>query len=155
MALAIFFSSCNNDTAKTADTKEPAFSLDSAKAVIAANNKTYGECFAKGDSTAFAGCYTTDGCIYPPNMPKMCGSQALSGFFVGGYKMGIRNIKLTTEEVMGGKDAVTEVGKYEVLGDKDMSFDKGKYIVIWKEENGKWKMHRDEWNSDMPMAMPK
>jgi ketosteroid isomerase-like protein len=27
---------------------------------------------------------------------------------------------------------------------------KGKYIVLWKKENGKWKLHRDISNSDLP-----
>jgi ketosteroid isomerase-like protein len=84
----------------------------------------------------------------------MCGPQAINAFFSGGYKMGIRNVKLTTTEVMGGKDAVVETGTYEILGDK-ASLDKGKFIVVWKEENGKWKMHRDIWNTDMPAAPAK
>ena len=68
--------------------------------------------------------------------------------------MGISNIVLTTEEVMGGKDAVVETGKYEMfVGDK-VSAEKGKYILVWKEENGKWKMHRDIWNSDAPPPPP-
>jgi len=47
-----------------------------------------------------------------------------------------------------------ETGKYELfVGDK-VSAEKGKFIVIWKEENGKWKMHRDIWNSDAPPPPP-
>lgn len=149
--VAIFMGSCSNGTEKTA---VAAFSLDSAKAAIAASNKLYGECFAKGDSTAFVSCYTSDGCLNAPNMPKLCGPQAIAAFFNGGYAQGIRNIKLITEEVMGGKDAVIETGKYELLADKDVSIDKGKFIVIWKEEGGKWKMHRDIFNSDMPPPPP-
>ena len=141
-------SSCNNDAAKTETTA--GFSLDSAKASIEASNKVYGACFASGDSTAFVNCYTSDACIMPTGMPKMCGTQAILGFFNGGRKMGITNIALTTEEVMGGKDAVVETGKYELfVGDK-VSAEKGKYIIVWKEDNGKWKMHRDIWNSDAP-----
>ena len=147
----IFLSSCNNEVAKT---EAPAFSLDSAKAAIAASNKIFGECFATGDSTKFTSCYTGDGCINPSNMPRMCGPQAITAFFNGGYKMGVRNIKLTTEEVMGGKDAVVEVGKYEMFVGDNISVEKGKFIVIWKEENGKWKMHRDIWNSDNPAPPP-
>jgi len=145
-------SSCNNESAKT--NTAAGFSLDSAKAAIAASNKVYGTCFASGDSTAFANCYTSDACINPAGMPKMCGTQAILGFFNGGRKMGISNVVLTTEEVMGGKDAVVETGKYELfVGDK-VSAEKGKFIVIWKEENGKWKMHRDIWNSDAPPPPP-
>lgn len=148
----ILFSSCNHEGSKTTGvtTETTGFSLDSAKAAIAASNKVYGACFASGDSTAFANCYTSDACIMPTGMPKMCGTQAILGFFNGGRKMGITNISLTTDEVMGGKDAVVETGKYElIVGDK-VSAEKGKYIIVWKEENGKWKMHRDIWNSDAP-----
>lgn len=141
-------SSCNNEGVKTETTA--GFSLDSAKAAIAASNKMYGGFFSSGDSTGFVNCYTSDACINPTGMPKMCGAQAITAFFNGGRKMGITNAVLTTEEVMGGKDAVVETGKYELfVGDK-VSAEKGKFIVIWKEENGKWKMHRDIWNSDAP-----
>lgn len=146
---SFFLFSCNND-GKT--TSAAAFSVDSAKAAIEASNKMYGACFATGDSTKFAGCYTADACINPPNMPRMCGGQSIVGFFNGAVKGGVKNIKLTTEEVMGNENSVAEIGKYDVLGDKDVSFDKGKYIVVWKNDNGKWKMHRDVWNSDNPPA---
>ena len=145
--VVILLSSCTNEASKT---ETAGFSLDSAKAAIAASNKVYGACFASGDSTTFANCYTSDACISPTGVPKMCGTQAITAFFNGARKMGISNITLTTEEVMGGKDAVVEVGKYELfVGDK-ISAEKGKFIVVWKEENGKWKMHRDIWNSDAP-----
>ena len=145
--IVILFSSCNNETAKT---ETAGFSLDSTKAAIAASNKVFGACFATGDSTTFANCYTSDACINVTNMPRMCGTQAITAFFNGGHKMGVTNIAITTEEVMGGKDAVVEVGKYEMfVGDK-VSAEKGKFIVVWKEENGKLKMHRDIWNSDTP-----
>ena len=147
----VLLSSCNSEAVKT---ETPAFSLDSAKAAIAASNKIFGECFATGDSVKFVNSYTSDGCINPSNMPRMCGPQALAAFFNGGYKMGIRNIKLTTEEVMGGKDAVVETGKYEMFVGDNVSAEKGKFIVVWKEENGKWKMHRDIWNSDSPPPPP-
>lgn len=68
--------------------------------------------------------------------------------------MGVRNIKITTQEVMGGAETVSEMGSYEMFGDKNMSLDKGKFIVVWKQENGKWKMHRDVWNSDIMPPTP-
>jgi ketosteroid isomerase-like protein len=151
VVIAGFFCSCNTENSKT---QAPAFSLDSAKAAIAASNKVFGACFATGDSVAFANCYTSDACINVTNMPRMCGTQAITAFFNGGHKQGITNIVITTEEVMGGKEAVVETGKYEMfVGDK-ISVEKGKFIVVWKEENGKWKMHHDIWNSDAPPPPP-
>jgi len=34
--------------------------------------------------------------------------------------------------------------------DRGYVLDKGKYIVIWKQEEGQWKLHRDIFNSSMP-----
>ena len=147
VVLTVLFSSCNNEAAKT---ETAGFSLDSARAAIASSNKVFGASFGTGDSAAFVNLYTGDGCMNPPNMPKMCGPAAITAFFNEGYKGGIRNITLTTEEVMGGKDAVVETGKYEVFIAGNVSVEKGKFVVVWKEENGKWKMHRDIWNSDTP-----
>jgi ketosteroid isomerase-like protein len=155
LAICIFLFACNNDAPKTETaTTETGFNLDAAKADIAASNETFGSGFANGDSVNFVSHYTSDACINPSNMPKMCGPAAINAFFNGGYKMGIRAVKITTAEVMGGKDAVVETGTYEMFADKNMSIDKGKFIVVWKEENGKWKMHRDIWNSDKPAAAP-
>jgi ketosteroid isomerase-like protein len=81
-------------------------------------------------------------------MPRMCGTAAITAFFNGGYAMGVRNIQLTTDEVMGGAEAVAETGKYAMLDSAGNTLEKGKFIVLWKEENGVWKMHRDVWNSD-------
>ena len=152
VVIAILFSSCNNEAAKTEATaaESAGFSLDSVKAAIAASNKVFGASFATGDSVAFANCYTGDGCIYNANMPKVCGTDGIRAFLNGGYQSGIRNVVLTTEEVMGGKEAVVETGKYEVFIADNVSVEKGKFVVAWKEENGKWKMHRDIWNSDAP-----
>ena len=145
------FTACNNEP-KTAEASS--FSLDSVKTHIAASNAVYGDCFAKNDSTTFVGCYTSDACINPAGVPKICGSAGINAFFGGAVKMGIKKIVLTTAEVMGGKDGVIETGSYDLQGDGGVSYEKGKFIVMWKEEGGKWKMHRDIWNSDAPAPPP-
>ncbi len=147
-----FICSCNSEGTKTETSA--GFSLDSAKVAIAASNKIFGASFATGDSVAFANCYTSDGCIYNANMPKVCGTAGIQSFLSIGYNSGLRNVVLTTEEVMGGKEAVVETGKYEVFIANNVSVEKGKFVVAWKEENGKWKMHRDIWNSDAPPPPP-
>jgi ketosteroid isomerase-like protein len=153
-SLTIF--SCSSEKAETPTTAASTdFNLDAVKTEIAASNATYGASFASGDSTAFVAHYTTDGCVMAENAPKLCGAGPITAFFKGGLQMGIKDIKLTTEEVMGGPDVVVETGTYEILGDKAVSFDKGKFIVAWKKENGKWKMHRDIWNTSNPAPAAK
>lgn len=107
------FTACNNEP-KTAGASS--FSLDSVKAQIAASNAIYGDCFAKNDSTTFVACYTSDACINPSGVPKICGSAGINAFFGGAVKMGIKKIVLTTAEVMGGKDGVIETGSYDLAG---------------------------------------
>jgi ketosteroid isomerase-like protein len=148
VALAFVFNSCDNEASKTTETSS--FSLDSVKAAIAASNAAFSASFSKGDSAAFVNCYTSDACINVTGMPRICGTPAIRSFFSGGYQMGMRGVALTTEEVMGGKDGVIETGKYEMFLANNVSVEKGKYVVMWKEENGKWKMHRDIWNADSP-----
>ena len=149
------FSCSSPNSEKPTTAAATSFNLDSVKAEIAASNATYGAAFASGDSAAFVAHYTSDGCAMPENAPKLCGAGPITAFFNGGVKMGIKDVKLITEEVMGGPDVVMETGSYEILGDKAVSFDKGKFIVAWKKENGKWKMHRDIWNTSNPAPVAK
>jgi len=44
-----------------------------------------------------------------------------------------------------------EEGEYTFMGEDGEQLDKGKYIVLWKMEDGKWKLFRDCYNSDLPI----
>ncbi len=69
--------------------------------------------------------------------------------------MGIKDIKITTDDVIGNGDVLGETGKYEMYADNNKLVDKGKYVVLWKMENGEWKLYRDIWNTSMPAAPSK
>lgn len=142
---ALFLFSCD---AKVETTATVSLSMDSVKAHIAASNAAFGKAWATGDSASFAALYSSDACINPPNMPRMCGKGPITAFFNGGYAMGVRSAQLTTEEIMGGAEIIGETGKYAMMDSAGNTLEKGKFIVLWKAENGVWKMHRDVWNSD-------
>jgi len=133
--------------------KQIAFDLSEVKTAISESNKAYGESFASGDSAMFISRYTTDGCIMPANTPKLCGPQALGLFFKGALTMGVKNIVLTTEAVMGGPEFVVEIGTYDLKGDANISLDNGKFMVVWKMEDGKWKMFRDIFTTNLPATI--
>ncbi len=149
--LCICFASCKESGNESGGS---AFNLDSAKAAIAASNKVYGECFAKKDSVAFVACYTKDACILVPNAPKMCGNDAIKGFFNYAISTGVGGIDIVTEELTGNADGLSEVGTYNLKDAGGKSLEKGKFIVLWKQEDGKWKMHRDIFNGDAPPPPP-
>ena len=54
--------------------------------------------------------------------------------------------------VQAPNGTITEEGLFEIKTKDDVQIDKGKYIVLWKKEDGKWKLHRDLSNSDLPLA---
>lgn len=64
--------------------------------------------------------------------------------------MGIETAKLETVEVKGQGDTAIYIGKYILSGEAGNVMDSGKYVVIWKQESGQWKLHRDAWNSGLP-----
>jgi ketosteroid isomerase-like protein len=66
--------------------------------------------------------------------------------------MGITAAKLETVEVEGYGNTANEVGTYTLQGAGSQVLDTGKYVVIWKQETGQWKLHRDIWNSSRPAA---
>jgi ketosteroid isomerase-like protein len=142
------FAGCES---KSETVQVSSFSLDSVKTAIATSNDAFGQVWAAGDSTAYGNCYTKDAQLFVPNMERMTGKGAAMAFFNGGRAWGIRGGTLTTEEVVGGPEVVGEIGKYVITDSAGKAMDKGKYIVLWKKEEGKWKMHRDIWNSDNPM----
>jgi ketosteroid isomerase-like protein len=147
--LTLFMACKQADTAATGSAGM--FSVDSARQEIEASNEKFGEALAKGDSAMIASLYTSDGEVYVPNSPKMK-TNAMAGMIKQMPLMGVRKMVLTSVEVAGGPEIVTETGTYE-MSDSSKVIDKGKYIVLWKKEDGKWKLYRDIWNSDNP-AMP-
>jgi ketosteroid isomerase-like protein len=149
----LFFTSCKE--VKEEKIVEKVFDLAPVKAAIEASNKSYGDAFVKGDAALMIAKYTKDGCIMPAGAPKLCGAEGIGGFFVVGQKqMGIKDVKLTTEEVMGSADVVVETGTYDLIGVGDKIIDNGKYVVAWKQEDGKWKMHRDMFTSSVAPPAP-
>ncbi len=70
-------------------------------------------------------------------------------------RMGVKDVKLITDDISGNADIISETGRYEIYADENKLLDKGKYVVVWKPENGGWKMYRDIFNTSMPAAPPK
>lgn len=126
-----------------------------ARSAIEAADARFTESFNKGDVAAAASIYDADATLLPPNMAAITGQPAIADYWQGGWKAGVRNVKLTTMEVSTHGDDASEVGTYEFeVQSPDgtiAAHDHGKYIVLWKRDaNGQWKWHRDIYNSDVP-----
>jgi uncharacterized protein (TIGR02246 family) len=117
---------------------------------IAAANENFMAAFNGGDAAGLAALYTETGQLLPPNSDFVTGQQAIQGFWQALMDMGIKEAKLEIVEAEDHGDTATEVSKFTLYGEGGQVLDKGKYIIIWKHEDGQWKLHRDIFNSSMP-----
>ncbi|HET9745071.1 MAG TPA: DUF4440 domain-containing protein [Chitinophagaceae bacterium] len=157
---SVLFISCSNTSEESstnmASSNETKLSFDlaAARKALDSTNAEFGKLVVKGDSAGIAAMYTTDGKLMGPNMPPASGRNAIQSAFGGLFAaMGAIDLALTTVDVWGTSDMVIEEGTY-TMNQKGKEIDRGKYIVLWKMEDGKWKLFRDIFNSDLPPAAP-
>jgi uncharacterized protein (TIGR02246 family) len=125
-----------------------------AREAIAAANQNFMASFARGDAAGMAALYTTNGQLLPTHSDFVTGTKAIQGFWQAVIDMGIKEATLETLEVEGHNETAYEVGKFTLRGSAGQVLDRGKYVVIWKREGGRWKLHRDIWNTSMPATEP-
>jgi ketosteroid isomerase-like protein len=114
---------------------------------IAATNREFQSAFAGGDAAGIASCYTSTAILLPPGSDVVSGTDGIRGFWEGVLKLGIKAARLETLEVEGHGDVAHELGRYTLEGEGGREVDRGKYLVLWREDRGRWKLHRDIWNS--------
>ena len=103
--------------------------------------------FARGDAAGVADFYTDDGMLLPAGFDFVQGKRDIAAFWQGAMDMGIKNAKIDTVEIEQHGATAIEVGTYTLSDADDHVMDHGKGVVIWKYEEGRWKMHRDIWTS--------
>jgi uncharacterized protein (TIGR02246 family) len=139
---------CN--TAEDPAVKEvakPVFNLTTARSEIEAVNKTFMELVTKGDSAGIAGLYTSDAKLMFPGTPAVSGTKNIEAVFGEIIRSGVTRVDLITKEVSGNEELLAEEEEVNIyVGDKIVAKDKA--LVLWKKENGMWKLFRDMTNSN-------
>jgi ketosteroid isomerase-like protein len=115
---------------------------------VQTTNERFSAAFKEGQTDQIAVLYTAEGQLLPPNSDFIKGPIDISAFWHVAIEMGIKEAHLETIELESLGDTAIEVGRYVLLLGDGQIFDNGKYIVIWKNENGTMKLHRDIWNSN-------
>jgi len=124
-------------------------SIEMREVIVAANDK-FMTAFNSGDTAGVAALYSQDAKVLPPNSDFVTGREAIQGFWQAVQGMGIKKVKMEIVEVEACGDMAYEVSRFTLFGADGQELDKGKYIVIWKQEAGEWKLHRDIFNSSLP-----
>jgi ketosteroid isomerase-like protein len=143
-------SSCNNaNSSKTAEKEnKPNFDLKVAKKEIEEANQNF------MDSVGLANSYTTDAKFMSAGAPAVVGRENIQHAMSDIVKSGITKVDLRLKEVFGTEELIAEEGEL-TLYVKDEAVAEEKYIVLWKKEDGKWKLFRDIFNSNLPAPASK
>lgn len=112
-------------------------------------NERFKRAVREGDSVITPSLYTEDGKILPPNGDFVSGHDAIAEFWRAAFELGITEARPVTQEVISMGEYALEVGEYSLFNENDL-IDRGKIMVLWKVEDGTWKMHRDTWNTSVP-----
>ena len=119
-----------------------------AQVAIEAANQRFMQAFAQADAARLASLYTENAQLLPPGGESAHGWEAIRAFWQAAMDSGITAARLETAEVEDHGDTAIEVSRYILLGASEQVLDQGKYIVIWKQERGQWKLHRDIFNTN-------
>jgi ketosteroid isomerase-like protein len=112
-------------------------------------NKRFQDAIRAADSQTMPSLYTGDAKILPPNAEAVRGADAIAAYWQSFFDLGIAGAQPKTEEVIPMGEYALETGRYSVFGKDGSQLDRGKIMVLWKNEGGAWKMHRDTWNSSV------
>lgn len=128
------------------------YAQNSAREAIEAANQRFVAAYAKQDTAGLAAAYSADAEAFPPNEDVLKGRAAIEKMWKGVMDSGITSLSFVTQEVESQGTLAYEVGTYEMKTNDDRVADRGKYCVVWKQVNGQWMVHRDIWNSNMPIG---
>lgn len=140
----ILFVSCERAPEDTAEVRQ----------AIEAIGKQFTDAYNRGDAAAMAATYTEEARVLPPNGPMIVGREAIQNFWQGGIDAGVSDVQLTTLEVGVARDLAYVMDEYASTiqpEEGEAIRDQGKSVVIFKRENGEWKVAVDIWNSSMPL----
>jgi uncharacterized protein (TIGR02246 family) len=126
-----------------------------AENAIKQNNAAFMTAMRAGDMDAVVNSYTADAVLMPPNMAAAHGPAGIRATWTGFVSpFSSVGLTLTPEDVQQSGDLAVETGRYTVnlvpKGTTTGMSDNGKYVVVWKKADGKWRMYRDIFNSDLP-----
>jgi ketosteroid isomerase-like protein len=112
-------------------------------------NQRFEELFNGGDAAGAAReVYTRDARILPPGAAMVQGRDSIAEFWtVAVQQMGIRHVELSTIDLQPLGEQAIEIGRAHLTlssGDEASA----KYVVVWKQEDGRWRWDVDIWNMD-------
>lgn len=147
----IVLNSCTQKTVTTAkNSHKTPFNLDAVKSEIEEANTRFMAYVAAGDSIGLANAYTRDAKFMSAGAPSVTGRKKIQTAMAGIINAGITKVDIKLGNIYGTEDLIAEEGEL-TLYVGDTAVGEEKYIVLWKKEDGQWKLFRDIFNSNLPV----
>lgn len=153
LALVLVSMSCKKAEETPAVEAASTFDLAAAKTTVQGNYAEFEKAFNTKDSVGLANCYSADAKFMLPNEKAIEGRPAIQKTFAMWMKGDMPQIKLNLVELWGNENTLTAENAWTMTGKDGKIVDEGKSIEVYKMEDGKWRLFRDCYNSNMP-AMP-
>ncbi|MEO7446439.1 MAG: nuclear transport factor 2 family protein [Ferruginibacter sp.] len=115
--------------------------LARAAVIIDSLDRQFENHFHNGDSLALFNMYAKDGSFGTVKGNDILGSWGKQ--IRAAIKNDTRQIKYTTTLLTTDNEFLFEAGTYQMIDSKDNIKYKGKYLVVWKHEEGTWKLFKD------------
>ena len=84
-------------------------------------------------------------------MDSVEGKNSAQTYWQGALDMGIKSFKGELIDTDASGNLGYLVGEYTLLDNDDQEVDQGMWISVLKNIDGKWKVHRDIFNTSMPL----
>jgi ketosteroid isomerase-like protein len=100
----------------------------------------------RGDLANMLAMYSDEASILPPSGNSLYGRAAFTPFWQHMLEnVGFSNVRYSIEKLEQlAEDTVAEMTQFQV--DIAGQATQGKYVVIWKKQQGQWKLHIDIFN---------
>lgn len=115
--------------------------VERERPMIETRLREYSTYLLHGDSVSIAGMYAVDGTIGCKKGPEIL--AAAGGWIRSGVKNDSRHVTFNIVTLTGNGDLLIESGNAEGRSDKGELKYAFRYVVVWKNENGIWKLYRD------------
>lgn len=140
MLISVFIITCCNPAKKDISSE------------ISQINQTMNDLYEKGELNSLIENYLADAKLLPANVEEISGHEQILKFFENVSAMGIKKLVFETKIAEQYGEIAIEEGVYSLAVDGGMVVDQGKYLVTWQMENGKWKIKRDIWTTNLAAA---
>ena len=124
------------------------------KATLEGKTAQWMEAFNAHDADSLTALYAEDAVVAPPNAPAIFGRDAIRADNRETFDAGEVAVELEDFEIIIQGDLGYKAGRYRMRAG-DTLVDRGKYLEIWRKIDGEWMLHRDIWNSSLPVTEEK